>query len=224
MNNSIVTPNPYTTFERIAAEESARRIIKFTKDGHWVAGADEDDLDGVEMLADMANLMVGWRKWVDGKIVDLDVGFVATGFVSKERDELNDANKDAWPKNAKGEATDPWQFGYYLQLSDEDGQTYTWAATSDGARQAIGDLSGEFSRKRTNPRVRLGAGWYKHRIYGRINTPKLEITGWSEPDAPVLPPTPPRKPMLSGTSGKPAPAADNAVGEDDDYAGPRADD
>jgi hypothetical protein len=107
------------------------------------------------MLADMANLMVGWRKWSDNRIVDANIGLVAAGFVPKDRQKLGDLNKDEWACNNIGQPTDPWQFGYYLRLSAEDGQVYTWSAASAGARRAVGDLTRQVIRKRQNPLVRL---------------------------------------------------------------------
>lgn len=133
----------------------------------------------------MENLAVGWRKWRDAKIVGVDVGYACDNFVPKKREELDDTDEASWPKNSRGEANDPWQFGYYLRLTDDDGNIYSWTAASSGARRAIGDLSRQYLRKRANPLVKLGAGSYRHREFGKINTPELKVVGWAD-DKPAL--------------------------------------
>jgi hypothetical protein len=127
------------------------------------------------------------------------MGFVSGGFRPKAREELDDTDETAWPKNSRGETSDPWQSGYYIRLSGEDGQVYTWAATSAGAKRAIGDLCREFARKRTNPFVKLSASFYRHREYGKINTPELKVVGWDagQPSAPSLPAAREAKPALA---------------------------
>lgn len=178
--NSLITTNEYAAFEKVAAEESGGRILKFSKDGHWVVGVDEEKHDGEQMLADVSGLTVGWRKWREGKIVDINMGYVSSGFQPKNREELDDADETAWPKNSRGEVSDPWQFGYHIRLSDEGGQVYTWSATSAGAKRAIGDLCRQFAHKRTNPFVKLSASNYRHREYGKINTPELTVVDWAD--------------------------------------------
>jgi hypothetical protein len=188
MSNSIATntSDPYAALAKVAAEESGGAILKFSK-GEWTSG--DDTLNGATMLADMANLMVGWRKWSDNRIVDANIGLAAAGFVPKDRQKLGDLNKDEWPCNNIGQPTDPWQFGYYLRLSAEDGQVYTWSAASAGARRAVGDLTRQVIRKRQNPLVRLATSNYRHRVYGKVVVPSLEVVGWSDPDTALAPPT-----------------------------------
>jgi len=192
--NTLATKDEFANFSRLAAEEGGGRILKFTKDGHWITGQDEINLDGATMLADMAGLAVGWRKWGNGEIVDAAIGYVSTGFKPKDRGDLDDFEEAAWTINSHGEKKDPWQFGYFLKLSDENGQGYTWAAGSNGAKRTIGDLCSVYARKKLNPIVILGAGFYKHRTFGRINTPKLDVAGWSN-DALALPAREPFEPI-----------------------------
>ncbi len=207
--NNLAPKGEYTGFERIAAEESSGRIVKFTKDGHWTVGIEEESLDGVTVLADMENLAVGSRKWKDGQIVDMNVGLVRDNFVPKPREKLDDNDKATWPKNSRGEANDPWQFGYYLRLTDDDGNAYAWTAASSGARRAIGDLSRQYMRKRVNPLVKLGAGSYRHREFGKINTPELKVVGWAD-EAPALP-KPTAKPALEHRPFAPIEAIDDDI-------------
>jgi hypothetical protein len=90
------------------------------------------------------------------------------------------------------EPQDPWQHGYYLRLSDEDDQVYTWSATSTGAKRAIGDLSRQAARKRRDPIVKLMSDSYKHSDFGKVDIPVLKVASWAEDSAPptagTLPP------------------------------------
>jgi hypothetical protein len=105
------------------------------------------------------------------------------------RAQLDDNDPASWPKNSRGEPTDPWQYAFYLRLTDEDGTLYTWTAASKGATREINNLCSQYLRKKANPIVELGSYSYKHREFGRINSPALKIVGWSdaEPDRPALP-------------------------------------
>jgi len=182
-------------FARVGATEGGDSAVKFSKDAQWLAGQEEVNLNGARMLADMAGLSIGWRKWIDGKIVDADIGYIAGGFEPKARSELDDLEQETWPVDSRGERNDPWQYAYFLKLVDENGQGYTWAAGSHGARRAIGNLCNAYARMRKNPIVTLDAGFYKHHTFGKINTPKLTIVGWAD-DAPTFRalPAPPTAP------------------------------
>ncbi len=138
MSNELATTNtvdPFAALAAIGATEGKSSILKFAK-GQWLVG--ETEMNNVAMTADVANLAVGWRKWVDGRMVDSDMGIVALGFTAKDRGELDDQERSSWPLNKPGERSDPWQFCYMLHLSDEDGNNYTFPAVSWGARRAIG--------------------------------------------------------------------------------------
>jgi hypothetical protein len=209
MSNDLVVKDEdaYAAFARVGSEESpAGQILKMAKDGHWLAGQAEESKTDAILLADMANLAVGWRKWVDGKIEISDVGRVAEGFAPKRREDLGDEDEDLWPLNKSAVKTDPWQFGYTLRLVGEDGQVYVYNATSFGGRGAIGSLCGQFARRRSNPFVKLTSSSYKHKLYGRTFVPVLEVVGWEDigtADAPKKVTAPPRG-KLTVTSGKPA--------------------
>ena len=135
-------------------------------------------MSGQTLLADVVHLVVGWRKWVDSKVTETDIGFVAEGFFPKSREELDDNDERNWPLNKSGQRQDPWQFGYTLRLTSSDGQSYIYHATSYGAKGAIGDLCSAFARKRVNPYVILSSSSYRHKAYGKMFNPLLTVVGW----------------------------------------------
>jgi hypothetical protein len=162
--------------------------LKFSK-GRWFRGYgnDERPADGLELIADVPSLMVGWRKWVDKKIVNTALGHVAENFRAPSRNDLGDLDESQWERDANGQPKDPWSFGFYLRLVDpKDEESYQYAAMSNGARRAVADLIKTFTKQRKKdaahclPVVRLAADFYKHKDYGRIDTPKLAIVGWHD--------------------------------------------
>jgi hypothetical protein len=157
--------------------------LKFVR-GHWSAGKDgEKSMDGAKLFACVNGLMWGWRKWVDKHIVDQRLGFVGDGSKPDHRDELGDMDENLWPLNGRGEPNDPWQFAFFLQFLDLNDRTikYIWAASSAGARREIGCLCRAYAQRQSAnalPVVMLEADYYRHRNYGRIDTPELSIVGW----------------------------------------------
>jgi hypothetical protein len=174
--------------------------LKFSK-GKWFGGRGNDEyaVDGRLLVADLENLMVGWRRWFDKRITDQVVGVVAEGFKPPQRNDLADLDDQKWERDAAGKPVDPWQFGFYLRLVDEsdDAKSFAWSATSSGGRKAVGQLVTEFVRRRKKhpnactPLVKLSTDFYRHRDYGRVDVPLLEIVGWQETEtAPVALPAP----------------------------------
>jgi hypothetical protein len=178
MNNSLTVQNdPFEAFERVAQQETSGAILKYSK-GDWEANG--NIMNGAILTAHMSDLCHGWRKWVNAKIVESDIGFIRTGFVPKQRNDLDSFDESEWALNQNGERSDPWVWSYYLRFADENGAAYVWTASSVGARGAIGDLSKKFAKKRANPIVKLGSSSYKHLKYGKVMVPALEVVGWDE--------------------------------------------
>jgi hypothetical protein len=170
--------------------------IKFSK-GKWLAGRgnDEYSADGKMLVADLENLMIGWRQWRDKRIVDQVVGMVADHFKPPQRNDLGDLDESQWERDTSGNPVDPWQLGFFMRLVDEEGdEAFAWSATSNGARRAVGKLVDAFAKRRRKhpnackPLVKLSTDFYRHQSYGRVDVPLLEIIEWRSSDsAPNLP-------------------------------------
>jgi hypothetical protein len=181
------SPDP---FEQLAnATAQAGKPLKFSK-GHWLSGYgnEERSEDGVRLIADVPGLMLGWRKWIGKKIVGTAIGSVADNYRPPQRNELGDLDDAQWERDHNGQPKDPWSFGFYLRLIGPDGEEYVFSATSNGARRAVCDLVKEFTRRRKKdpvhcvPLVKLATDFYKHKTYGRIDVPKLQVVEWRAPD------------------------------------------
>jgi hypothetical protein len=172
--------------------------IKFVK-GRWLSGRgnDEQDVGGKQLVADLVGLMTGWRRWWDRKVTDQVVGLIADKFRPPQRNDLGDLDEAAWERDSTGKPTDPWQFGFFLRFVDpENDEEFAWSATSDGARQEIGNLVAAFVKRRKKhpaecvPIVRLASDFYRHKTHGRVDTPMLEIIGWRASASPPSLPAP----------------------------------
>ena len=165
-------------------------LLKFVK-GKWMIGNDVVP-DGTEYIAHIDQTVRGWVRFQDGKVIDRRIGKIADKFRPPERDELPDNDPGSWPeKDAKGEPRDPWVEQWYLPLIElQSGSFVTFVAGSKGGIGAIGNLCRVYGHKHGDgclPIVALRTRNYKHKQYGRIETPDLPIVGWkgSLPATPV---------------------------------------
>jgi hypothetical protein len=163
----------------VASQAQQMRLLKFVK-GKWLIGDDEVSADR-QFIAHAHQLVHGWVKFEDRKVVEQRVGIVADGFKLAERDELGDTDESRWGIE-NGEPKDPWSRQYYLPLEDpETGELFTFVTGSKGGDTAIGRLTNQFLRNVRNglPIVRLEIGFYKHKQYGRTEVPEFKVVGWT---------------------------------------------
>ena len=168
-----------------AFEEEARddlqsgiAFLKFTKQGEWVWGSEEIDIeDSDELAVNMASYAKGFICWDDGVPIDEVMEIVATGR-TVEKSHLDDHDVESGSGNGwKG------QTSVNLKILS-DGRELRFSSTSKGGRTALSKLSKEFvSRLRRDendlvPIVRLSGDSYKHKKYGNISTPVIEIVRW----------------------------------------------
>lgn len=170
-------------FLRVAGEtngENIGRLLKFTK-GHYYVG-DDEVAAGREYVAHVNQLARGWVKFEDGKVVEQKLGKIADGFEPAAREELGDTDSDQWEVDSSGNPRDPWVLQYYLPFEDlETGEVVVFVTSSHGGRGAIGKLCNVFARNvdKGSPQIRLGVSAYKHREYGRIETPEFPVVSWT---------------------------------------------
>lgn len=165
-------------------------LLKFTKFGEWKAGIEETDIEmGTELLMYMPGLQIGWRKWLDNKIVENRMGLVLDGFSPATRDQLGDDDESEWDAFDDGRPKDPWVFvNVVVMLDPNTGQLFTYPTQSKGGISAIGEVSKVYgARLHAHPNeipvVELGGRSYDHKnkSYGEIRAPVLKVIGWCEP-------------------------------------------
>ena len=205
-------PSPKLSIERAALDPDAQYaaatardgvLLKFTKEGEWVAAHDSPTVipDSTELVALMPEFALAWTRWADGRPTDRHVTLVASGAVPMRRDQLGDNDQSQWETDDEGHLRDPWQASHELPLLDQmAGEKFVYATNSVGGKGALGKLAYAYSRGRVhhpdqNPVVALGSGGYQHRIKSRgyIHVPTLKIVRWVPEDptmAPALPALP----------------------------------
>lgn len=196
-NGNAVGVNQQTNFfesygEQVNQKTIVGTLLKFSK-GDYTAGESNEDIPiGTKFIAHMDQLLVGWIRWENSKPTDQLMGAVVKGFQAAKRSTLGDDDQSQWEVDNNGKARDPWQYSNYIVLEDPDsaGSLYTFATSSRGGINAIGDLSlsyGKIMRTKGNewPIIAIGVDSYVHsdRSYGRIKVPTFKIVGWAAKSA-----------------------------------------
>lgn len=185
-------------FESYGSQVSQKAIVgqllKFNK-GDWLVGEANEEVEiGTRFVCNMDQLMVGWLKWVDNKPDQQIMGLVVEGYQPPRRHTLGDDDKTQWEIGTDGKERDPWQFSNYLIMKTPgepgiDEELYTFATSSRGGLNAIGDLCktyGKAMRTRPDeyPIIEIGVGKYNHpnKEYGIIKFPTLTVVDWEAKD------------------------------------------
>jgi hypothetical protein len=191
------------TFLRAASEMQSQALgtlLKFSKGKYFIG---DDEVTGQERIAHVPAAVYGFVKFWDGKPVAQRIGRIADGFQLPDRDDLGDNDKKEWQRDSTGKEKDPWSKQYYVPMEDIDsGEITTFVTGSDGGEKALGKLFDAFARNVRNgqnglPVIKLLSGSYRHREFGRIETPDFQVVSWD--GGTVIAPPP--------ASGNPPPAA-----------------
>jgi hypothetical protein len=161
------------------------KLLKFNK-GKYFCGDDEVAL-GREYIAHTSQWTRGWVKFVDNVPVEKRIGKAIDGFKVPERDELGDLDHSQWEKE-DGTPKDPWSRQTYLPLVDTDsGEIIVFVSGSQGGRGAVGTLCDMAAQNyhRGQPHIKLAVRSYKHKKYGRIETPEFPVVGWTGGSSPT---------------------------------------
>ena len=188
-NTAIATQNA-NPFEAYGNAVSQRTIVgdllKFSK-GDYTAGQDDKEVpEGTELVANMDQLLTGWVRWENNAPSEQMMGLVADGHIPPSRRTLGDTDEKEWDTDSQGRPRDPWQLTNYLILkSPGSDKLYTFATSSRGGLNAIGELCkvyGRAMRQRPNeyPIIALNVDSYRHsnKEFGKIYTPKFDVVGW----------------------------------------------
>ena len=188
MTNTLITApaNATSALAHFAAEEIGSmpgQFVKFTK-GDWSSGGAPVNLND-KYRAELLGIIRAWEKWLDRRVVERVC--VPLGQRLPPRSELGDTEEALWPLGLDGERRDPWQTSSYVGLVRvRDGERFVFAASSDGARKALGALALAGSKRRDAlPVVRLGTSSYQHRTFGKVLTPRFDVVGWEATAGPL---------------------------------------
>ena len=143
---------------------------------------------GTKLVANMAELEVGWIRWVDKKPAEQKMHLLTEG-VRYTRDQLGYDDETEWEVDKDNKPQDPWQETNTLPMASLDGEeAYMFNASSYGGRGAIAKLCKQYgSEYRQHPGefpvIELDRDSYKHDDYGKIWFPVFTIVDWvAEPE------------------------------------------
>jgi len=150
-------------------------IIKMDKTGHWVFGADQEEVEADSTWAvNPFSFVHGFIAWGDGEV--LGEKMVS---VSDPLPEMDDAP----PQAKRGWET---QVGMSMKcLTGEDkGLEARYTTTSAGGKRGVQTLAVAIAeavdkdQSKPVPVVLLKKEHYQHKSYGRIFTPLFDIQSW----------------------------------------------
>ena len=175
--------DPYAAYGEATSSDANKLFIGF-KNGEYFYGQDKDEIPlGTKLIANMAGLRIGFRRWENQRPVEEVMGLLLDGFRLPARAELS-----------------------FRGLNSED--KFVYSASSKSAIGAIGALCkayGELYRQKPGqaPVVELGRDSYVHKKHGKTYVPQFKLVSWiKEPvaaapvdddaieDAPPPPPPP----------------------------------
>ena len=189
---------------RVAAQSAAPAggtvILKMDRTGHWVFGADQDEVEpGSKWAVNPYSFVHGFIAWGDGQVLGEKMAAMTEPLPEVEA---------APPGASKG-----WemQIGFSLKcLSGEDaGMEARYTATSVGGKRSVQELALAVAEQADKDStkivavVTLGKDHYQHKSYGRIYTPVFDVVEWvgmngpeaqaDEPQAEPAEPAPTRR-------------------------------
>jgi hypothetical protein len=165
-------------------------FVRFSKQGEFEISETETIPAGTRCIAHVDEVMFGWRKWLDNKLVETRMGRVADRYIPTLRRDLGDTDEGDWEVQDDGSRRDSWQFCASLPLTRLDtGENYLFSVSSKGGLRCINGLTRTYgTRVRAKgdaagrPIVELQPDSYKHRTYGKIFFPVLHVVGWTGSD------------------------------------------
>jgi hypothetical protein len=180
--------DPFQAFaDAVAPQYIVGKLLKFSK-GIWLAGEASEPVEHKQFIVGMHAMMTGWVRWRDFKPVEHAMICVGNRLLPPRRHELGDNDRETWEIDDRGQRKDPWQLTSYLpMITADNGEVFTFTASSKGALGTLGRLSRTYAAHRRPlpaelPVVSLSSDGYQHpnRAYGWISTPLLAVTGWAE--------------------------------------------
>jgi hypothetical protein len=175
-------------------------IIKMDKGGHWVFGAEQNEIeDDSTWAVNPFSFVHGFIAWGDGEVLGEKMVGIANPL--PELDEAPPGAKKGWES----------QVGMSIKCvsGDDKGLEARYTVTSVGGKRAVQTLAvalaDQVDKDQTKPVaiVRLKKDHYQHKSYGKIYTPVFEVVEWvsmdGEPtDAPAAEPEAPARRRRAG--------------------------
>jgi hypothetical protein len=176
-------------------------IIKMDKTGHWVFGADQEEVEADSTWAvNPFSFVHGYIAWGDGDV--LAEKMVSVSEPLPEMDDAPSGAKRGWEV----------QVGMSIKcLTGEDkGLEARYTTTSAGGKRGVQTLAVAIAEQvdkdqsKPVPVVLLKKEHYQHKSYGRIFTPLFDIQSWVSMDGEEPEVEPDTSPVASAIDAAPA--------------------
>jgi len=184
--------DPYSAYAAKVVQQEGT-FLTF-KNGEFLHGKEGESLKlGTRLIANVAEIRVGWRRWFAAKVTDDQMVPLSTQTPIARRDHLGDLDESLWELDDRGKPRDPWIFTNTLELATDDGEIYIYSTGSKGGLNAVGKLCKAFGleyRQRPGmvPIVELGNDFYMHATYGKTYFPVFTLVGWTNAEDPSTAP------------------------------------
>ena len=164
-----------------ASQGGGADLMRLLKEGEWAYGADDTyPEEDSQWAINPYSIQHGFISWVDSKVAG-EVMCAVTAPLPP-RGELPDTG-ESWD--------DQLSFGMQCVSGEDDGTAVLYKTTSVGGKRCIGKIANAIAARAQAgetavvPVVALGVDSYKHKQYGKIFTPEMEIVEWRTLDGEV---------------------------------------
>jgi hypothetical protein len=162
-----------------------KALLKLTKAGVWVFGADNEVLkSGTLLIAHPGSLQSGYVAWWMGKIEGEKMQPVSLGPV--DATTLGEVNSGGIPPGFKKPSGKGWESQASIDLITQADTplSLVYKTSSLGGMKALLTLAGEIAfgmsenPNRVYPLIEVSVDSYIHKEYGEVFTPMLTVEGW----------------------------------------------
>lgn len=162
-----------------------KALLKLTKVGVWVFGADNEKLKpGTVLIGNPASISSGYVAWWQSQIEGEKMQPVHLGPV--DPNTLGEVNSGGIPPGKKVASGKGWESQASIDLitQAEVPLSMIYKTSSMGGMRALLTLVGEVSYgmsenpQRAFPLIECSVDSYQHKEFGEVFTPVLSIVGW----------------------------------------------
>lgn len=162
-----------------------KALLRLTKQGTWVFGADSETLKtGTVLIANPSSLSSGYVAWYQSKIEGEHMQPLSLGPVDQSK--LTEVNSGSIPPGKKVASGKGWESQASIDLITQADVPLSlcYKSSSMGGMRALLTLAGEIAYglsenpTRCFPLVEIDTDSYIHKEFGEVFTPMLSIIGW----------------------------------------------
>lgn len=162
-----------------------KALLKLSKQGVWVFGADNEMLEnGTRLVANPASLASGYIAWYQSQVEGEVMQPLSHGPV--DPNQLKEVNSGSIPPGKKAASGRGWEAQASIDLMTQSDVPLSlcYKSSSVGGMKALLSLAGDIAYdmdedpNRCFPVVELDTDSYTHKEFGEVFTPIVAIVGW----------------------------------------------